>query len=211
MSLVYENKLDARLPFAHLNLCRNPFGEITREEQAALAQVQLEAVLLELLDTNVVVQFVGEKGYGKTTHLLAIQAAVSGATYTHIPEGQTATIIAGRPTLIDEAQRMTWWQRWYFFRRPAPLVLGTHFDYQRSLERLGRRVITVQVGQETSVQHIHHILNQRIEWVRRQSGPVPQIRLETVQRLMQQFGPDIRSIQQALYEQFQSLQEICHV
>ncbi|MEZ6119909.1 MAG: hypothetical protein R3C28_25525 [Pirellulaceae bacterium] len=173
--------------------------------------MQLEAILPELSDANVVVQFVGEKGYGKTTHLLAIHAAIPGATYTHIPEGQTVKITTGRVTLIDEAQRMTWWQRWYFFRRPAPLVLGTHFDYQRTLTRLGRRVITVQVGQETTVEHVHHLLNQRIEWVRREPGAVPQIRLETVQRLMQQFGPDIRSIQQALYEQFQALQEIRHV
>ena len=62
------------LPFAHLNLRFNPFGEATPEERAKLAVVDIERFAQRLCAPGFAVQFIGEHGRGKSTHLLALHA-----------------------------------------------------------------------------------------------------------------------------------------
>ena len=138
------------LPFAHLNLRRNPFGEFSADERMALARVEIAPYVSRLSSPKSAVQFVGEKGYGKTTHLLAVRARFAGAAYVHIPEEQCVAIPQGCPLLIDEAQRLSWWQRIRVFRARIPLVLGTHYDFSKALRRAGRSVQTVAVEREMS-------------------------------------------------------------
>jgi len=60
------------LPFAHLNLRRNPFGELDLSQRAALAVVDVDRFVRRLAQPGYAVQFTGDRGRGKTTHLLAI-------------------------------------------------------------------------------------------------------------------------------------------
>jgi len=60
-------------PFHRYNLFRNPFGELSREERAELAVVDLSQWQPYFQDDQSVLQFIGHCGSGKTTHLLAIQ------------------------------------------------------------------------------------------------------------------------------------------
>ena len=161
------------LPFAHLNLRRNPFGEFSVEEWTRLADVEVEEFDEFLREPGSALQFVGEKGYGKTTHLLAIRSRFPDAAYVHIPEGERAEIPDGNPQLIDEAQRLTRQQKRRAFHSNVPLVLGTHRDFDRELARAGRRVRTIAVGDRMNSTLLSRILNSRIEWVRRDEGPVP--------------------------------------
>ncbi|MBI84774.1 MAG: hypothetical protein CMJ81_16400 [Planctomycetaceae bacterium] len=195
------------LPYSHLNLRRNPFGEFSVDERVALADVDIARFDGFFNDPAAVVQFVGEKGYGKTTHLLAIRGRFAEAGYVHIAEGQRASIPVGRPLLIDEAQRLTWWQQWSVFRARVPLVLGTHRDFTGLLVRAGRRVTTIAVQNCMHPARLARLLNARIGWVRRADGPVSRIRVETAARLLEQFGPDIRRIQHELYGIFQNMNQ----
>jgi hypothetical protein len=196
------------LPFAHLNLRRNPFGEFTTEETEALAHVDIDDVVAKLSRPGFAVQYIGEKGYGKTTHLLAICAQFPDAGYVHIPEGERVELPAGTPLLIDEAQRLTWRQRRQVFRSTMPLVLGTHVDFRRMLVRAGRDVETFSVDRQMDAERLCALLNARIIRVRRNDGRLPRIRLETARRLLQQFGPNVRRILHELYVTFQSLSRI---
>ena len=195
------------LPFAHLNLRRNPFGEFSVEEWTRLADVEVEEFDEFLREPGSALQFVGEKGYGKTTHLLAIRSRFPDAAYVHIPEGERAEIPDGNPQLIDEAQRLTRQQKRRAFRSSVPLVLGTHRDFARELARAGRRVRTVAVGDRMNSTLLTRILNSRIEWVRRDEGPVPGVRHRTAARLLERFGPDVRRIQYELYLVFQDMKD----
>lgn len=201
------------LPFAHLNLRRNPFGEMSSEERTQLAIVDLDNVMHHLKQATEsrrpVVQLVGEKGFGKTTHLLAIAAMFPRSVYIHIPEGEHGRIPNdGEPLLVDEAQRLTFWQRTHLFRSDRTLILGTHRDFTRQLRRAGRRVLTLAADRHTNAEHVSVILNARILAVRRMDGPTPRITAATAHRLFHQFGSDIRSIQHSLYEVFQQLRSI---
>ncbi len=196
------------LPYAHLNLRRNPFGELSLNEWAELAIVDIENVLPKLQKRRFVLQFMGEKGYGKTTHLLAIRSRCPNAAYTHIPEGQRARILRGTPILVDEAQRLTFWQRLSTFRSPIPLVLGTHRDFTDELIRAGRKVETIHVDAATTADRLHKIVNARVEEFRRGAGAVPSVSPETAATLLLKFGPDIRGAMHELYTTFQTLRDI---
>lgn len=197
------------LPFAHLNLRRNPFGELTREERTQLAVVEIQEALEHLTRPRASVQIVGEKGYGKTTHLLAIAGHFPDCSYVHIPEGQRCVIPAsGDPLLIDEAQRLTLPQRWHLLRSGRRLILGTHEDFAKALSRARRPVLTLAADRFTDAARVHRILNARIQSVRRDPGPTPSITEATASRLFAQFGSDLRSIEHSLYYVFQQLRDI---
>lgn len=195
------------LPYSHLNLRRNPFGELTFDDWAALALVDVDPIAVRLQTLRAVVQFVGEKGNGKTTHLLALASRLPAATYVHLPEGQRTQIPPGDLLLIDEAQRLTHWQRYRVFRSSATLVLGTHQDFTPALLRAGRTVHTVEVWRDTDAIRLHQIVNARIAWAKRDVGAIPEVSLETVEKLLLKFGPNIRGALHELYVTFQNLQE----
>lgn len=197
------------LPFFHLNLRRNPFGELTAAERTRLAIVECDAALQHLKSPRSVIQVVGERGYGKTTHLLALAAQFPENAYVHIPEGQHAAIPAqGEPLLIDEAQRMTRVQQWTTFRSQRRLVLGTHSDFEPALRRAGRPVLTIAANQFTDATRVQNLLNARIESVRRDAGSIPQISEATASLLFKQYGSDIRSIEHSMYLTFQQLRSV---
>lgn len=197
------------LPFSHLNLRRNPFGELTAAERTPLAVIDCGEALRHLALPRSVVQVIGEKGFGKTTHLLALAAHFADNTYVHIPEGQRAAIpVTGEPLLIDEAQRLTLPQRWQTFRSDRRLILGTHTDFERALRRAGRPILTIAANQFTNELRVHTLLNARIQSARRDGGPIPSITLSTVSKLLAQFGSDVRSIEHSMYDTFQQLRNI---
>lgn len=197
------------LPFSHLNLRRNPFGEYTAAERTRLAIVDCDAALQHLKSPRSVIQVIGEKGHGKTTHLLALSAHFRESAYVRIPEGQHMAIpVQGEPLLIDEAQRMTLVQKWTTFCSQRRLILGTHSDFEPALRRAGRQVLTIAADQFTDATRVQNLLNGRIEFVRRGAGPIPRICQATAAALFRQFGADIRSIEHSMYQIFQQLRSV---
>lgn len=191
-------------PYAAFNLRRNPFGELTREQRAELAVVKAQRWLEAIRHPTTALQFLGPGGNGKTTHLLAIERLLPKAAYVYLPEaGPTPPIPDQRPLLIDEAQRLRPNQRRRIFRRGGPLVLGTHEDLSKQLDRYGLQVIHINVAAEQSPERLMQILNLRIEASRITRAAVPHIDRPFAVRLQRQWGSDIRKIEHYLYDQFQ--------
>lgn len=167
--------------FAHLNLRRNPFGELTIEERAALAVVDLDDAAGRLRRGGHAVQILGPCGYGKTTQLLALRERVPGLL------------------CLDEAQ---------FLKRipEAPaLALATHVDLAPKLR--GYTVETIRLEAPT-VGRLAEIVARRIESSRRGPGPVPGVRRATLEALLARHGGDVRAIEGELYEAFQRLEAV---
>ncbi|MEP3478357.1 MAG: hypothetical protein ABJZ55_03830 [Fuerstiella sp.] len=193
------------LPYAELNLRHNPFGELTESERIHLAVVCIDDVVSSLNNSRQAVQYVGEKGHGKTTHLLKIRSVLPQCGYVHIPEGERRPVPAGEPVLIDEAQRLTWRQRRQLFGEDRALVLGTHHDFEAELKKAGRHVTTIAACGETSLNRLQQIVIDRIEFARRERGPVPTVHRRTLKRLLQSQSGDIRSMLQILYDALQKM------
>ena len=60
------------LPWAWCNLRRNPFGELSRNERAELAVVDIDAIADHASEPYHAVQLIGDCGRGKTTRMLAL-------------------------------------------------------------------------------------------------------------------------------------------
>lgn len=196
------------LPFANLNLRRNPFGEPADEERADLAVVEcglIDRLEQSLSDPGFAVQFMGDCGRGKSTHLHALRARFPGAPYLYFAEGEKPPPIPRASVLfLDETQRLPWHTRGRVFRWDVALVLGTHRDHSRELARAGRKVETVRLAGLTTPT-LRRIIERRIEWARRGPGPVPSLGPGSVARLHGRFNGDLLAIEDHLYDVFQTL------
>ncbi len=198
----------ASLPFAHLNLRRNPFGELELSSWAELAVVEVDHLVPRLERPGFAVQFMGPKGRGKTTHMLALLRHFPDARYLHVGENERPRIPHAHPLFIDEIQRVPRRRRRRLFRRRVSLVIGTHEDLRPELAAAGFEVEPIGVGSALDAGRVCRILNLRIESARRAPGPLPQVTLPTAQSMVDRFGDDVRAIQGAMYEMFQNLSGI---
>jgi hypothetical protein len=196
------------LPYAHLNLRVNPFGEIPLEERGALAIVDVSHLIGPLSRPGFAAQFLGGMGRGKTTHLLALRQHFPDAPYYYFGVGVPIPAIAEAPLLfLDETQRLPRRLRAQLFHRSASFVIGTHMDHSSEFKRacLGYESVRIQ---GLTVEHLQAIINRRIEWARRGPGPMPRVTPASTQYLLQRFGDDLRSMEAYLYEVFQDLMEV---
>lgn len=169
-------------PYARFQLFRNPFGELTDVERAQLAVIDLEGCLAHLQHPRAVLQLLGPCGHGKTTHLLAIQQAMTqfapvatGAdavrdcqaydcnNYVYFPEDGTQPYLPkARPLFVDEAQRLSRRRRRELFSLPGPLVFGTHVDLTPQLQRANFTVHTVDLSTPLDATRLQEVINRRI-------------------------------------------------
>ncbi len=187
--------------FERLNLAWNPFSEPEPEERPALALLEVGSIVPR---DGEVVQLVGESGRGKTTHLLAVAAAVPGAVYHRVDErDRRLNAPEGAMLLLDEAQRMSGWRLRRLLCRSRAAVLGTHVDLSRAVRRPVRTIVLTGLG----IDKLAGIVDRRIGWARRGPGPVPRVPPDTLVRLLDRHGDDLRAIEGALYEAFQRVAE----
>jgi hypothetical protein len=206
-------RADSWLPFSHWNLRYNPFGELTAAERARVAVFDPAPTLHALRSGRMAVQFIGDRGRGKTTRLLAIKGALgdAAAAYVYLPP-YAATMprwwlrlwrLRASALIIDEAQRIPWLVRARLFRRGVPLILGTHRDLSRPLRWAGYSVTTVHVGPGNNAEHLRQVTNARMRAARLSAGDVPQLALAEAEQLVKRFGDDLRAIEAFLYHQVQ--------
>jgi hypothetical protein len=183
------------MPFAFekLNLTRNPFGEPTREERMELALVQDQdhAQWVQWLQKpNRAIQFMGDQGRGKSTHLFALLRSFPGAPFTYLAEGVRFVRIPRFPVVfVDEVQRLH--PLWRFFLE----LHGAHIE-----------VLTREVS-VMSLAKLAAILTTRIEWARQGPGPVPTLPDAALRALKSRFGSDLRAMEGHLYDVFQALRK----
>lgn len=201
-----------QLPFAHLNLRYNPFGELPLSARPALAILDPAPYLALLEEPRAALQFMGHKGRGKTTHLLTL-ASIRPGPYVHLPEdGPFPEVPLEEPLLyLDETQRLPRRTRKALYKGPSRLVLGAHEDHARELRKAGRPVTTIRVGAGLTPERLAQIVERRVEAARRGPGAVPQVPAESLSRLLSRFGEDLRGMEHHLYECFQALKEPCDV
>jgi hypothetical protein len=193
-------------PYSIFNLHRNPFGELTRAERAELAVVEeLDEWVQALADERTAIQIVGDCGFGKTTHLLALERRLSSAKYVYYPEtGDRPALPRERPVLVDEADRMGWQQHLRLLRSGGPIVIGTHVDYSWRLRLAGFRVKTVNVQRPKEPVEVAKILNSRIEASRLSEDlPIPLVDARFAEQLVRKYDSNLRRIEHFLYERFQ--------
>jgi hypothetical protein len=199
-----------QLPFEHLNLRINPFGEIARSQRWKLAVVELGDVPEQLEEPRVAVQFVGKHGRGKTTHLLALYEHFKGAPYTKLFPGDKPTFSRADLQFVDSIDLLSIQRRRAVYRTSKSIAFTTHCDLTRELQSAGYKIVTRKIG-GADANLVRQVVDSRIEHARRHEGPVPVLPDSQITKLVERYGDDIRGIEWHLYEIFQQLEETGNV
>lgn len=201
------------LRFQRLGFSCNPFRVLTDEEWARLSVVPSH--ILDIIDnTDHHLQLIGDVGRGKTTLLLGIfrhlQQSGIDASYEYIPEGQRHFKTRQFPdvSLLDEVQRLIWWERRRLFRkveRRTRLVFSTHRDFHPIFQRRGLALEVIDVNSLYDAQLLFEMWQRRLDHFRTGDSPIG-LTTDGVEFLLEIFGNDRRSMERFLYEAFQVLE-----
>ncbi len=200
------------LPFAHLNLRRNPFGAVSEENGVQLAVTDVDELTDHLREPGTAMQFVADRGRGKTTQLRVLHQQFSdkNTCLRCVRRNETFHVPEVPFPFVDEFQRIDSANRLRLYHTAERIALTTHHSVADELQTHGFDVRTVHPGVQDPEQ-LKRIIDRRIEWARRDEGPVPELTLRDVRTLYDQFGSDLRSLFEHLYNVFQKLEEPGHV
>ncbi|PTY06801.1 hypothetical protein DB346_00645 [Verrucomicrobia bacterium LW23] len=211
--------------FAKLNLHANPFGELKLRErmEVAIPLPKAEEALRNMPPGPFALQFIGEPGRGKTTHMLALRLRFPTAPYIYIPEVEPRPKLpigpripglqAPQPVLfVDETQRLSPTQRRRLFAPPgllngAPhlLICGTHEDHSAEFRAAGRGFASIRI-QGVDPQRLAQIFQRRIDLCTRDPDvPAPHLSSNAIAWLISTYADDIRAMEHHLYACFQRL------
>lgn len=200
-----------QLVFSHLNLRFNPFGELSRLERAQVAVTDLGSLPMKILMPGTAVQIVGEHGRGKSSHLLALHAHMSQCAYTQIHTGDNPKFKKQDVQFVDSIENLGRFKRFCLYKRSRSIALTSHTDLSVELRNAGYTVLTRRIAQHCP-ERITAIFNRRIQLAQRDMRePVPLVSKKTVRGLIEEFGTDIRAIENQLYEIFQDLKVLKNV
>lgn len=199
-------------PFHALGLHANPFRALTDDEWARVAVLRPD--VRSALDQIAHVQVLGAMGSGKTTTLLGLAAACRGrglrVAYEYLPEGQrrfTTDPAHLDVFLLDEVQRLSWWQRWRLLRvarHGTRLILGSHADFRQPFARAKLPLITIRLDQ-ILLDQLETILQRRIALAALNDPPSITFAPDAISYVWSTFGVRLRAMDHFLYEVFQRL------
>ncbi len=109
------------------------------------------------------------------------------------------------PLFVDDAQELTESHLHRVFRFGA-VAVATQKDLAVSFSKAGFQVRTERVKDRTDFFGLLQIVERRLEWARRGSGPLPRIEEGALRSLSLLHKHDLRAIQSDLYDLFQKLE-----
>lgn len=195
-----------------LNLRRNPFGEPPVEDMASLIVCEhldtLEDSVNEAMHTpaaRCIVQFMGQCGRGKSSHMRALNARFPQAPRLYFAAHEphpTLPNLRGTPLLfLDETQRLSWWTRQRLWRSHTTLVIATHTDHRQEWMARSQRFIHMPIGGLDRAR-LRAIIEARITWATRDPHQPPGIDIDDdiLDALIERHDDDLRAMLSTLYE-----------
>lgn len=207
-------------PFAPLGLRFNPFCVLDGDE---LLGTLLDEEIWErargwLAGGAAVIEFVGDRGWGKSTHMRVLQEIARRAgtptAWTYVELGQrTLPRLPSPPAIwfIDEADRLSPRARRGVLRRAARgaqrLVIATHASAARECAACGAACLSVPLV-PVEAAGIERFMHVRCAAARRADAPsvsVPRLEPAAAAALLQGSGGSLREVEATLYEVFRRL------
>ncbi|SEL22000.1 hypothetical protein SAMN04487910_2058 [Aquimarina amphilecti] len=194
--------LNKNIQYSH-----NPFGGIDDEELLDIIDPKhsFEKLIQTLnQDSPIIIQFVGRKGRGKTTHLRALHQLIPEAEMHFLNRSTYKWIVdnTNKYTFIDSVHHISWRKRLQLWRNYSlSYVITTHIP--RDLEFLfcKRKYKTFYFNGITP-EKLEIIIKKRISqfsYIKYQDILLNQTILN---QLIQKFGDNIRAILNFLYDRF---------
>ncbi|VAW67624.1 hypothetical protein MNBD_GAMMA08-3034 [hydrothermal vent metagenome] len=199
-----------KLPFIHLNLRFNPFGELTLEQRKEVAIVDTHSLKKSLNKKSVAIQLLADHGRGKTTYLFSLHKEYSSAPYIKIQVGDKPRFSPCAIRFVDSVENMTKKSRIDLYKKSDSLAFTTHADLSKELIKHGFTVITKKIS-TADESTLMKIFSRRIRYAQRSEGEVPRINLQAIKKLQRIYKDDVRAMESHLYEKIQKLKGIENV
>jgi len=201
--------MDPYFPWFSLGLTTNPFRVLTDTEWAELAF--LSAEVRAWVPTGSHLQILGAAGRGKSSTLRGLtrhfQSQGHRACYEYLALGQTHFVsepAGGTVFLLDEAQRLTLWERRRLLGLGVRLVLGSHGDFRGAFRWRGMPLTTINLDLNPRA-HLEQVFRARLAYFRYGEAPVFDLPADLLAQVWTRFGTDARSAERFLYDYFQDL------
>ncbi len=203
-----------RRPFEHLNLRRNPFGDISDvAREADLVAGPLDAWVEWVRARGHMLAFVGPRGCGKSTRLRASYERVASETDATV---QLTGVVDDEPIewpsadilMVDEAQFVRR-SEWRTLERSPPdsLVVASHEELSGVARRFDFQMKTIDCG-GADVSRVRQMVRARFDAMRRDDGPIPTVTDDGCEWLVAEYGSDLRASVSHLYEVVQRLERV---
>lgn len=135
-------------PYAALGLSRNPFAVLDGSSGEQTIWLDRGYSIAPSPGGKCLVQFLGDKGFGKTSHLHHWRSQ-TGGDYGYYPPGWGRWQLppGGAIAYWDEADRipliLLWWGLWWGAIANSTIVVGTHRDLRHWAKLFGFTVLTI--------------------------------------------------------------------
>lgn len=187
----------------------NPFGGLRQEEirNTIIPHFDLEEVRTMITSKEVpLIQFLGKKGRGKTTHLIHLHQFFPSAPLLLLDRNPDLSFLDDLPDdllFIDSIHHIPLIRRIKLFKKVNTIIFSTHVSRNLEARIAAKKIVTIPF-KGISVDHLTKILRQRIQQSLRNSKQSFELDQIIVQQLIKQFGDDYRGILNYLFDKFQT-------
>lgn len=191
----------------------NPFCGLSDEELEQVIVPKIDLPKLAKLVSNgqpKIVEFVGKKGRGKTSHLKLLQQHLSDYPLFLLNEQSDFSKIYNHPSkivFIDSIHHFNMWQRRRLFQMDKTIVLTTHWSRFFEIKMAGKAYFKFDFkGIDKAI--LTTILENRMRIASTERETIFKIKNAEVASLIKKYGDDYRGILNHLYDEFQKTKMI---
>lgn len=188
----------------------NPFAGINLEEVGSILVPKFDVeALVQKIETSesLIVEFVGKKGRGKTTHLVHLHHHLSqypiyllnrGANFKEILDDSSPVVF------IDSMHHLNMVQRNAIFRKKNIVILTTHWTKALEYRLSGKPLLRIRFRGLT-LPMLRSIVHKRLMLARTDHSQDILINDEALRFLLKKHKDDYRAIINELFDNFQHL------
>lgn len=188
----------------------NPFGGITNDEILKILEPKHSIEeWIKLIENNqpIILQFIGKKGRGKTTHLSALHQQFQQSDIYYLDRiHKKIKHTQNKVVFIDSIHRISLFKRLYLWRKKnISYVITTHWNRSLELKIMGR-IHKKYYFKGITTEILKNIIINRICISSNASPENIIINEDILQQLIYKYKDDFRSILNFLYDQFKTIE-----
>lgn len=199
---------DLHLPFAHLNLTRNPFGQLSEEERNRIFVADVEPYRTFIETPGHALEFVAPAGRGKTSHLRALYDQFPDASFVRVEnDDQEVLDVDSSVLFVDEFHFLHEKKRNQLYSQVRNLVIAAHVSFVDEMKSHGFDVRSIRLN-GYAPETLRRMFERRIQYCRRTDDPVPRLSNDVIQSLIDRYADNVRAMEHHLYNVFQEMKEV---
>ena len=192
----------------------NPFSGVTDDDISDILIPKKEVV--DLIDqfqphNRLVIELVGEKGRGKTTHLRYLHQQLSSEYPLFLLNSNSSfENIIKHPSqivLVDSIHHLSVFQRQKLYKNKRLVIFTTHHSKKWEGRLAGRKIESIYF-KDLDEFLLEKIIIRRLKMAMLKDNPEPALNRPVLLQLLKKYRDDYRAIMNFLYDEFQTNERV---